>query len=102
MLNEVSDTEDSFSGDEDDIAGGEEGEAKEPSVPLPLTPLAPTITPGTDASASSEGEGGGTKKPEATNEEEDKGDPEMAAVYLKKLLPVFAELFHSSQAPPLR
>lgn len=35
-------------------------------------------------------------------EEEDKGDPEMAPVYLKRLLPVLAEVFHSSLAPSLR
>ena len=35
-------------------------------------------------------------------EEEDKGDPEMAPVYIKRLLPVMAEVFHSSLAPALR
>ena len=35
-------------------------------------------------------------------EEEDKGDPEMAPVYIKRLLPVLAEVFHSSLAPALR
>ncbi len=100
----MSDTEESFSGDEEDEAGGGEGEDKEPAHLLPLLPSSsePTITPETEVVAGMEGEGGGTKKPEGTSEEEDKGDPEMAPIYLKKLLSIFAELFHSSLAPPLR
>ena len=33
---------------------------------------------------------------------EDKGDPEMAPVYLQRLLPIFTEIYHSSLAPALR
>ena len=92
MLHEVSDTEDSFSADEDEACGGGGGEeAKKP--PAPYIPLGPTIGEGEEKAAE------GTTVDE---EEEDKGDPEMAAVYLKRLLPVFAELFHTSLAPAFR
>lgn len=45
-----------------------------------------------------EAEGGGAKE----EGPEDKGDPEMAPVYLRRLLPVFTEIYHSSLAPALR
>ena len=44
----------------------------------------------------------GAEKAGKEEEEEDKGDPEMAPVYIKRLLPVMAEVFHSSLAPALR
>lgn len=34
--------------------------------------------------------------------EDDKGDPEMAPIYIKRLFPVLAEVFHSSLAPAIR
>ena len=46
--------------------------------------------------------GEGAEKAGKEEEEEDKGDPEMAPVYIKRLLPVMAEVFHSSLAPALR
>ena len=58
---------------------------------------------GTEASASTSkkdsSSGGGS---DSSGKEEDVGDPEMAPVYLKRLLPVFTEIYHSSLAPPLR
>ena len=118
MLHDGSDSEDSFSDDGEGEEGdggrgrGAEGEEAEKSdtipVYVPLSLEAPTIT-------SSEGGAEKEEKKEEGEEgegeegvaaaaagEEDKGDPEMAPVYLKKMLPVFAELFHSSQAPTLR
>ena len=94
MLRDGSDTDDSFSDDED--AGG--GEEKEEPTYIPLPSDTPTISTGADPAKSLEqgGEDGAEGKPE------DKGDPEMAPVYLKRLLPVFADLFHSSLAPILR
>ena len=105
MLREVSDTEDSFSADDEDEVGRGVEEAKEHPPLLPINPSAPTIStsaggPAQQATAV-EGEGGKTE--EAANpQEEDKGDLEMAPVYLKKLLPVYTELFHSSLAPAVR
>ena len=45
-----------------------------------------------------------SKKEEKEEEEgeDDKGDPEMAPVYLKRLFPVLAEVFHSTLATALR
>lgn len=85
------------------------------------------VTPAAGASASttteatSEGGGGGGKREggkghdggkekereregggEGGGGPEDKGDPEMAPVYLQRLLPVFTEIYHSSLAPALR
>lgn len=94
MLRDGSDTDNSFSDDEDAVSGGG-GEAKEEATFIPLPPDAPTISTSSDpAKPSEEGTDG--------QSEEDKGDPEMAPVYLKRLLPVFAELFHSSLAPIVR
>ena len=94
MLRDGSDTDNSFSDDEDAVSGGG-GEGKEEAAYIPLPPDAPTISAGSDpAKPSEEGTDG--------QSEEDKGDPEMAPVYLKRLLPVFAELFHSSLAPIVR
>ena len=93
MLRDGSDTDNSFSDDEDAVSGG--GELKEEATYIPLPPDAPTISTGSDpAKPSEEGTDG--------QSEEEKGDPEMAPVYLKRLLPVFAELFHSSLAPIVR
>jgi len=97
MLRDGSDTDDSFS-DDGDAGSGEGGEGKEEPTYIPLPSDTPTISTGGDPAKTSEqgGEDGTDGKPE------DKGDPEMAPVYLKKLLPVFADLFHSSLAPILR
>ena len=105
MLREVSDTEDSFSPDEEEEAsgGGNEGVKDAPPF-LSLPPSSPSITAeasGGDESAKKK-EGEGESAAEAEAAEEDKGDPEMAPVYLKRLLPIFTELFHSSLAPALR
>ena len=110
MLREVSDTEDSFSADEEEEAiggrggGGDEGVKDTPPF-IPLPPTSPSITE--EGSGGVEGEGAAKKEGGGENTateaaEEDKGDPEMAPVYLKRLLPIFTELFHSSLAPALR
>lgn len=46
-------------------------------------------------------EGKGAKEVEVGGPE-DKGDLEMAPVYLQRLLPIFTEIYHSSLAPALR
>ena len=110
MLHDGSDSEDSFT----DEAEGEEGErarhhegererdGEKSDTILPSAPPSASIS----ASGGSEGAGkvGGATEGEKESgvSEEEKGDPEMAPVYLKKMLPVFAELFHSSLTPTLR
>lgn len=46
------------------------------------------------------------KKKDVNKEEEEgsepKGDPEMAPVYLKRLLPVFAQTFQQTMLPSIR
>jgi len=49
---------------------------------------------------SSKKDGGGSSS--SSGKEEDIGDSEMAPGYLKRLLPIFTEIYHSSLAPPLR
>ena len=125
MIHDGSDSEDSFTDDGDGEdgeggrgrgaegrgegggggggGGGEGGEGEKSDTILPSTLNAPTIT----TSSGGEGEGkekggGGEGEKEGGPSEEEKGDPEMAPIYLKKMLPVFAELFHSSLAPTLR
>lgn len=106
MLRDVSDTDDSFSGDDEEETSA--------------SARTPTIEPGTQDSLIALPATGAlsleskepvtleskepvkTESEDSEEQEEDKGDPEMAPVYLKRLLPVFAELFHSSLAPPLR
>lgn len=106
MLREVSDTEDSFSADEEEEAtgGGDEG-TKDTPLFVPLPPTSPPVTEeaseGAEGDSAAKKEGGG-ESGAAESAEEDKGDPEMAPVYLKRLLPVFTELFNSSLAPALR
>ena len=46
--------------------------------------------------------GGGGSGNGADAKEEDSGDAEMAPVYLKRLLPIFTEIYQSSLAPSLR
>ncbi len=99
MLRDVSDSDDSFSPDEADNTSAS---ARTPTIEPPgdqsdsliAPPASSTITMDTKEVAKVESE-----DPEVP---EDSGDPEMGPVYLKRLLPVFAELFHSSLAPPLR
>lgn len=85
--------------------GGEGGKSDTIPVYVPLPVEVPTIT---SSAGMEEGKiekkkaGEEGEKETATTSEEEKGDPEMAPVYLKKMLPVFAELFHSSLAPTLR
>lgn len=50
---------------------------------------------------------GDDKKKKDMNKEEDegsepKGDPEMAPIYLKRLLPVFAQTFQHTMLPSIR
>lgn len=49
---------------------------------------------------------GEDKKKKDLNEEEEgsepKGDPEMAPIYLKRLLPVFAQTFQQTMLPSIR
>lgn len=110
MVRDGSDSEDSFSGDDDPPpAGARDGE---PSELIPMSQASVSITgdPPSDETKGEVADKEETVKKE--NEEgqeeesadapEDKGDPEMAPVYLKKMLPIFTELFHSSLAPPLR
>ncbi len=99
MLRDVSDTDDdSFSGEEEDTTASARTPTIEPSDQsrsLIAPPATGTISTETKEAVKVESE-------ESEVTEEDKGDPEMAPLYLKRLLPVFAELFHSSLAPPLR
>ncbi len=98
MLRDVSDTDDSFSADEGDNTSASARtptiEPGDQSKSLIAPPGSSTITIDTKDATKVE-----TEDPELP---EDSGDPEMAPVYIKRLLPVFAELFHSSLAPPLR
>ena len=111
MLHDESDSDDSFSADEDD-----ENNAS-PRTPTTATSEGQSDQSGSVIALPSDGkitsepkaEGGGeeagkndTEESSETQEDLDKGDPEMAPIYLKRLLPVFTELFHSSLAPPLR
>ena len=43
-----------------------------------------------------------TKKEEETEPAEPKGDPEMAPVYLRRLLPVFTQVYQSTMLPSVR
>ena len=109
MLRDASDTDDSFSTDEDkaSTSGGTRGlVVVEGDGDTPAVISVPTDTL-TSATPPASGEKEEEKKeeedsPDGGTTEEDTGDPEMAPIYLKRLLPVFTELFHSSLAPPLR
>ena len=118
MLHDGSDSEDSFTDDGEGEEGerGREAERRErgggretekegekSDTILPSGPLSTSSAVGGEGKgggAEGEGKGGGEK--ETGVSEEERGNPEMAPVYLKKMLPVFAELFHSSLAPTLR
>lgn len=120
MLRDGSDSEDSFSGDDDPPPADVRERA--PSGLIPMSQASETITveqPSTNTAKEEEEEkeevkeeatdkeqtinkGEGEQEGETEDATEDKGDPEMAPIYLKKMLPVFTELFHSSLAPPLR
>ena len=124
MVHADSDTEDSFSADED--GGGSSriiGMSKGMDPASPLIQTSPGDNTDAAAKASSETEEGGeeeggeqgegaTAKDNSNGEggrcngsdgkEEDRGDPEMAPVYLRRLLPIFTEIYHSSLAPALR
>ena len=114
MLRDGSDSEDSFSGDDDPPPSGRETLTSEL---IPMSQASVSITGDTppDSAPGEETKGEAADKEGAENKEEeenqteesadapeDKGDPEMAPIYLKKMLPIFTELFHSSLAPPLR
>ena len=118
MLRDCSDSEDSFSGDDDPPPAASVRD-REPSELIPTSQATVNITgeePSSQATPTGEikedtapkdenaenkaGDGEGEEEEEEAPE--DKGDPEMAPIYLKKMLPVFTELFHSSLAPPLR
>lgn len=122
MLRDCSDSEDSFSGD-DDPPPATSVRDREPSELIPTSQATVCITgeepssqttptdetkedtaPKDENAENKAEEGEGDREGEGQEEEapEDKGDPEMAPIYLKKMLPVFTELFHSSLAPPLR
>ena len=116
MLRDCSDSEDSFSGDDEPPPASVRD--REPSELIPTSQASVSITGDDPARTTPTDESKGdvpTDETEETAENkegeeegkeedapEDKGDPEMAPVYLKKMLPVFTELFHSSLAPPLR
>ena len=55
-----------------------------------------------EASASLSKKDGEGSSSSGSGKEEDVGDSEMAPIYLKRLLPIFTEIYHSSLAPPLR
>lgn len=110
MLHDESDSDDSFSADEVDENNASprtpttvsEGQSDQPGSVITL-PSDGKIT--SEPKAEGGGEEAGKNESEDGSEPQedlDKGDPEMAPVYLKRLLPVFTELFHSSLAPPLR
>ena len=108
MLHDGSDSEDSFTDDGEEREGGrvrreeereEEGEREKCDTILPSN--TPSVSGGGGGEAEGKG-GGGEVEKEGGASEEEKGDPEMAPVYLKKMLPVLAELYHSSLAPTLR
>ena len=114
MLRDGSDSEDSFSGD-DDPPPSERDTTTSELIPTSQASVSitgdtpPDSAPGEETkgeTADQEGitdkEGEETQAGESADAPEDKGDPEMAPIYLKKMLPIFTELFHSSLAPPLR
>ena len=115
MLRDCSDSEDSFSGDDDPPPAASVRD-REPSELIPTSQATVSITgeessqatptdeSKEDAIVDENAENKNDKEEEGQEEDapEDKGDPEMAPIYLKKMLPVFTELFHSSLAPPLR
>ena len=101
MLRDCSDSEDSFSGD--DEPHPTTASDRPPSELIPTSEASVSITGDAPPSApANEMKGEEADNEESQEEDEDKGDPEMAPVFLKKMLPVFTELFHSSLAPPLR
>ena len=55
------------------------------------------VTPTTEAPVSPEE----TTKPEPEDTEA-KGDPEMAPLYLRKLLPIFAQVYNNTMMPSIR
>ena len=58
------------------------------------------VTPTSDAAVSSPEE---ATKPEGESDfAEPKGDPEMAPVYLRKLLPIFAQVYNNTMMPSIR
>ena len=114
MLRDCSDSEDSFSGDDDPPPAASVRD-REPSGLIPTSQATVSITgeEPSQATPTDESKEDAPTDENAENKEgeeegqeedapEDKGDPEMAPIYLKKMLPVFTELFHSSLAPPLR
>ena len=110
MLRDCSDSEDSFSGD-DEPHPSTTGD-RPPSDLIPTSEASVSITgdaPANETKGEAAGNEENLKKDSEAGEEgeageapEDKGDPEMAPLFLKTMLPVLTELFHSSLAPPLR
>lgn len=126
--NDGSDTDDSFSNDEEEnvgetppsipsgsVVGGDHTPLISVSSDGKITPVesgSTTIGQPEEAKGdekkkdgkAKEGGGGGGGKGVEEEEEgpEDKGDLEMAPIYLQRLLPIFTEIYHSSLAPALR
>ena len=128
LCDDGSETDDSFSGDDDEstksaprlpsISGGPDSSLIPMSSDGSITPA--TADEGTSMDQSEEAKRSdknedkeGSKKKETKAKDgkesvedespaEDRGDPEMAPIYLQRLLPIFTEIYHSSLAPALR
>lgn len=122
--NDGSDTDDSFSNDEEENVNVSETPPSIPAAGLvggDPTPLISVSSDGNITPADSVESGSTIGQPEEAKRDdkkkdgkvkdgkgaeeegpEDKGDLEMAPIYLQRLLPIFTEIYHSSLAPALR
>ena len=130
--NDGSDTDDSFSNDEEENVSETPPSIPSGSVGGDPTPLISVSSDGNITPADSVESGSTIGQPEETKRDdkgddkgddkkkdgngkvkdgkgteeeegpEDKGDLEMAPIYLQRLLPIFTEIYHSSLAPALR
>lgn len=120
MLKDISESEDSFVDEEEKTptvgtkgdVGGAEGREKGSVGSL----LGPTILSHGDQGEikleapqqrqgkeeTPQGKEEAVQSSEEQKEDGGKGDPEMAVVYIKTFLPVFADLFHTSQAAAVK